>query len=177
LLIVPIVICLALTLPSVRLSNLLPDDRGQGALDRNDVGRLEEQLRGGMDVNAVDSIGSTPLMAAAQMGRAEIARVLIRHGASVTARSACGLTPLAYAACSGDAETVVLLLQKGADPNTVDTVGNTPLIWAVQSGNVDKVRALLAAGADRNPVNHSGWSAADSAREYGHRHIAMLLSR
>ena len=176
LLIVPIVIGLLLALPSSRLGDWLTNDGGLVAMEANDVRRLDEQLRGGMDVDAVDSVGRTPLMIAAQMGRTEMAGPLIRHGASISARCSCGMTPLAYAAYSGDARTVALLLERGADPNAVDGRGNTPLIWAVQSGSVDKVRALLAAGADPRLTNHAGWSAAEAARAYGHHDIVMLLA-
>jgi ankyrin repeat protein len=177
LLVVPIAIGLILALPSSRLGDWFANDRGLGALESNDPRRLEEQLRGGMDVNAAGVGGLTPLMAAAQLGRADMARLLIRRGARITARSGCGQTALAYAASSGDADTIVLLLQSGADPNVTDAFGNTPLIWASQCGDADKVRALLAAGADPARSNRSGWTATKAARAFGYPDIVMLLSR
>src|SRR4051794_8066380 len=86
------------------------------ALESNDRRALADLVRRGMDVNKPDRLGVTPLMAAAQLGRADMAGLLLRHGASVNAESPFGSTPLACAALTGNADTVGVLLRSGANP-------------------------------------------------------------
>ena len=177
-LLIPLVVVgLIVSLRAHRLGETLVPNAGKLAMAENDLPGLRAQLRCGMAVNAADTVGVTPLMAAAQLGRAEMSRMLIRYGASVNGRCTRGMTPLAYAAHSGDGATVSTLLQLGADVRIPDMAGNTPLFWAAMSGNLAKVETLAVAGADLRARNRAGWTAADAARAYGHSELADLLGR
>ena len=64
----------------------------------NDVAAVKAALAGGADVNARDSdCASTPLIFAALMGRAEIAKMLIAAGADVHATDNYGTEALTLA--------------------------------------------------------------------------------
>ena len=84
-------------------------------------GRIEVLLALGADVNAGEGARGTPLQAAAEVGNAANARLLLAHGARVDALNAQRLTPLEYALqrCSntqlcGVAEVAEVLLAAGA---------------------------------------------------------------
>lgn len=87
-----------------------------GAADS--VARL---LATGVDCDARDHYGRTPLHDAASRGHLDIAALLLSHGADVNARDHFhGMTPLHWAAYGGDADMVVLLLTHGANPHLKD---------------------------------------------------------
>ena len=96
-----------------------------------------------------DLRGFTPLMHAASVGRADVAKLLLDGGADPSAESKLGVTALALAAEAGREDVVALLLAKGAKVNAQLAVGGlTPLALAAQDGHLEVVRQLLAAGAD-----------------------------
>ena len=74
---------------------------------------VKKHLAAGVDVNAKDYIGYTPLHGAARSGRKEIAELLIAEGADVNAKDGFGGTPLGWAIRSGHTETADLLRKHG----------------------------------------------------------------
>ena len=90
------------------------------------------------------SLVPTPasLQAAAGLGDARQAVLLLDQGVAVDARDADGRTPLMLAVAQGRLEVVRLLLARGADPNAADNSGRTPLQQA-RAGNLRDVAALL----------------------------------
>jgi ankyrin repeat protein len=80
-----------------------------------DGGAVEQAIRDGVEVDARDSIGVTPLMDAARTGNARLAKRLIELGADVNAADRCGYTPLIMAALFDHVDVVRLLLDRGAD--------------------------------------------------------------
>ena len=68
------------------------------AIVNNDAAAVKTALAGGADVNASDpNMGSTPLIVAAFMGRAEIAGMLLTAGADITAVNNDGANALTIA--------------------------------------------------------------------------------
>ena len=139
--------------------------------------RVTEWLKEGLDPNARDHGGDTPLHYAATKpwpDGAKVVRLLISAGARCDARSNDGDTPLHVAAGTGDAtfslaeavETVRLLLDCGANPNRRNNDGNTPLHTAFKGtdiptytsgrGDFDVVGALLRGGAKPNAKSNDG---------------------
>ena len=88
---------------------------------------VKQYLADGVDVNAKDDWGKTPLHSTAEMRRKEIAELLIANGADVNAKDSWGITPLHYATANDQKETVELLIAEGADVNAKDQKGKTPL--------------------------------------------------
>jgi len=108
------------------------------AVSDGDVARIEEFLRKGVNVNARNALGQTPLHRAASGGRADVAEMLIKRGADVNAREGwLAQTPLHWAAISGHADVVKLLLENDADPSIKDKNGKTALDVAREGGHVD----------------------------------------
>src|SRR5262245_2785932 len=117
------------------------------AIRRGDTELLRGALRAGTppDVRAGD--GTTPLMAAALHGSAEMVSALLDAGADPRAVSEAGVTALLWGAW--DANKVRLLLKRGADPNAKSALDNTPLMVAAGSPTGSAaVEQLLAAGSD-----------------------------
>ncbi|MBR2125326.1 MAG: ankyrin repeat domain-containing protein [Akkermansia sp.] len=137
---------------------LNPDDL-PSALEVAQSGN-DENLRlilyAGMNENAVDSDGSTPLHRAAERGFDKCVKVLLEAGADEDAADDYGKTPLHRAAYGNHAACVRLLLEAGADEDVVDNTGWTPLHRAAFVGSIDSVRLLLEHGADVNDRNDKG---------------------
>ena len=103
-------------------------------------------LKAGIDVNARDIYGRTPIFAA---NTTAIAQTLANAGADVNARALDGATPLIEAQTG---ELVRFLVGRGADPCAMDDDQNTPLSQAIANfpDDVQAAQALVAAGADVN---------------------------
>ncbi|DAZ96497.1 TPA: hypothetical protein N0F65_008364 [Lagenidium giganteum] len=95
--------------------------------------QLEDILRSGMDVQAVNVDGLTPLHVAVENGDVRAAVTLLNYGASVEARSRHDVTPLMIACQSYHVDLVKMLVDYGADLGARDDTGNTLLHIAVMS--------------------------------------------
>ena len=141
--------------------------------------RVAYWLKEGLDPNARDQGGDTPLHYAATdpfPDGPDVVRLLISAGARCDARSNDGDTPLHVAAGTGTTsnsfshdeavETVHLLLNCGANPNRRNKEGNTPLQTAFTgtdiptsssgAGDFGVIGALLRRGAKPNAKNNDG---------------------
>ena len=85
----------------------------------------------GLDPNRICESKGTPLLCAAIMGHAEIAKILIESGANARLRNLQnGTTPLYVASQNGHVEVVRVLLNIGkADPNEIGA--NMNLLYVV----------------------------------------------
>jgi ankyrin repeat protein len=127
----------------------------------------------GVDVDAADEDGQTPLLYVADSGDAAMARLLIAHGADVNATMAYDETPLHRAAREGSAGMVEVLVNNGADVNAQTTDGLTALDYAigfegVRGGREAMTELLRAAGGRtrkelRAAASMQNW--ADDARD------------
>lgn len=95
------------------------------AAENGDTAKLEELLNAGGNLNGMDEVGYTPLMAAAVAGQADTARCLLKHGADVNLKNRLQETALMLAAQKGHAELVQILLDAGADKSATDAIGQT----------------------------------------------------
>ena len=120
-----------------------PDISIHDAAKKGKIEAVKQHLAAGVDVNAWDDSGWTPLHYAARWGHKGIAELLIANGADVNAKNDYGYTPLHWTANNGHKEVVELLIAKGADVNAIDAAGKTPLDTAIgrkQTETVDLVR-------------------------------------
>jgi ankyrin repeat protein len=132
-------------------------------------------LNKGVDVNAKDDDGSTPLHEAAQRGHKETAELLIAEGADVNARTGgwMNVTPLHRTETKEIAE---LLIANGADVNAKDGTGWTPLHWTAETGRKEIAELLIEKGADLNAKDDAfGWTPLHIAALFGYKEIAELL--
>ena len=124
----------------------------------------------GAPIDAVDSVGRTPLSLAAEAGNDERTRLLAARGADVNTADTYGDTPLMKAR---DAAVVERLLEAGADIAARDQYGDTALHHLAKwADRLPAVRLLVEAGADSNAADNSGetvlmdalgWKGEDSA--------------
>ncbi|MEJ6002293.1 ankyrin repeat domain-containing protein [Paucibacter soli] len=128
----------------------------------------------GLDVNAINQAGETPLMLAALKGRLDWMKALVARGALVNEP---GWTALHYACSGPDRGAVRWLLEQGAAIDARSANGSTPLMMAAGYGDSSSVEVLLKAGADAGLRNEQGMDAADFARRAGRERLAEQLAR
>ena len=115
-----------------------------------DIEAVKEFLTAGVDVNARDANGMTPLHGAAWIGQKEAIELLIAKGAGVNAKDKDGMTPL-HSAIEGDEwqggyEIAELLIEKGADVNAKEDDGDTPLDLAISRNRTETADLLRKHG-------------------------------
>jgi len=101
-----------------------------------------------LDLNAVDSLGKTPLFWSVMHGIPEITRLLIDNGADIDKATLPTRSLLHWAAWQGNDEVIQCLLESGADVNAFDVYSKTPLHLCCESLNYHGSAALLNHGAD-----------------------------
>lgn len=97
---------------------------------------------GSLARTALDAEGTTLLHMAAEAGKAETVRALVKAGASVAAADVDGATPLHCACAAGDAEVAGVLVAHGADMTAVSS-GETPVQLLPSSDDVAAFRAAM----------------------------------
>ena len=114
----------------------------------------------GIDVNAVNEDGYTPLLLALEQQSTECVRLLLAApGIDVNYEGTKLVPPLVCAAANGNAEHVKMLLEAGANPNSVERLANqqSALLFAAGEGYTECVCLLLnAPGIDVNLANAHG---------------------
>ncbi|MBW8829891.1 MAG: ankyrin repeat domain-containing protein [Burkholderiales bacterium] len=128
----------------------------------------------GLNVNALNAAGESPLMMAALKGQVDWSKQLLDRGATLNKP---GWTPLHYAACGPEVSVVKLLLDRGASIDAGSPNGSTPLMMAAQYGSEASVDLLLARGAKTQIKNDRGLTAADFARLAMREALASKLER
>jgi len=146
-----------------------PDDRPDPPEDRDLIGAL---LAHGVDVNAADDQGMSPLAYAAQCNHASTVRLLLDHGADPNVRDESDTTPLFTAGYQASIE----LVRRGANVNARAGEGLTPLeANLVRFGDRRKIQLLLQHGADASVQDSSGFSAGGAALLYEDGEMLRLL--
>jgi ankyrin repeat protein len=180
----------------IRVVDKADDTMLHAAAIGNDTDTIWLFIDAGLDVNAAEASGFTPLMLSAQHHNLAAVKRLLAKGARVNAVSAMGeiqshgvtrvkngvialghFTPLLLAAPGGPTDLVATLLDAGADVNVKDVRGMTPLMLASASDHTspDVVRLLLSKGADIQVKSPEGETALDWALKSGSTPIAALL--
>ena len=139
--------------------------RGETALHVVSRGRYDSKgsipvarllLENGINVNAEDKDGDSPLHSASYSGNLEIARVLLHHGANANVKNDRGETPLhrvsqgKYESQSDGVGIAKLLLDRGVDVNSRDEDGVTSIHLASWFGKLEITRLLLESSTSKN---------------------------
>jgi ankyrin repeat protein len=151
--------------------NLLHD-----AVRRGDIETCRTLIAKGMDVNAKNTAGETPLLLAADCGHIGIAKLLLENGADVKIRGDWNsFTPLHWASGVGSKEMVCLLVAHGADVNAQAKDKQTPLHVAVDASRKEIVGWLVDNGAATGAKDKLGYTSLHLAARLGRRKILELL--
>ncbi len=103
-------------------------------------GSIENLLDEGVDVNARDARGRTPLiLASCRHRQTRAVQVLLDRGANVNAQDNEGMSPLMRAATCSNAKITNNLLNHGADVHARTSEGLTALIYASLNGSTEVV--------------------------------------
>lgn len=130
---------------------------------------VREQLDKGVNVNAMNDAGSTPLHITQSKA---IVKLLIEKGADVNALDESGKTPI----FSKEVELTKILVEAGANINVrSNKYDSTPLTWYAYSGYLEGIQYMVSLGADINAKNSDGRSAYDIAKEFGHFELLDYL--
>lgn len=136
-------------------------------------------LNRGVDINAGDNTGATPLhYASLDEGYPCRYKIedLLNFGADLEARDKMGQTALHHASRRGKkTDAVKVLLESGADINARDEAGATPLHMAAARGDAEVIKILLNAGADVHAETRDGKHVWDFAVEFGQDYQAQCL--
>ena len=133
-----------------------------------DIEKVRILLAKGVDVNAQDEEGSTPLCLAVKSGKMEIVQVLVEAGAKINEGS---WPPLGEAVNKNDIAIAKYLIAHGANVNAPEywtVLQQTPYV----GNNVEMVKLLIANGAE---VNAGDWTPLHGAADEGRRDIAEAL--
>ncbi|XP_046582780.1 CARD- and ANK-domain containing inflammasome adapter protein-like [Haliotis rubra] len=138
---------------------------------------VELLAKKGADLSLRDSDGNNVLHHACQEGHARTVRFLLsQNGVHVNGEGGGNRTPVMDAAKQGHRYIVGLLACNYADLSLRDSGGNNVLHLACQGGHAWTVRLILEMRlVDVNARNNVEQTAADVARNGGHRQLVDLL--
>lgn len=113
------------------------------ATGRGDLNAMRALLNDGVDVEAKNAIGDTPLVHAALNGQAGAVRVLLARGANPNNPNVHGLTAMQVAAQRGREDIIEALFEMGAKSNADYRDPHTPLKSGVGRGYASIYNAML----------------------------------
>jgi len=132
------------------IGTAVADDQLANLIQAGDQRAALELIDAGVDVNAAQGDGTTPLHWAIYKADAVLTRALLEYGAIADVINDYGSSPLAEAVKIADAALVELLLAAGADVEAPNRDGQNVLMLAARSGSVEIAGLLARYGADVN---------------------------
>ena len=150
-----------------------------------DINQTLTYLNSGVDINATDEDGRTPLMIAALYGQTSIVSLLIQRGADVNIQNERkniafkGETALILSSRHGrDSNIPLILIEAGARVDMTDSQDFTALMYAAQNCLTSIVKLLLDKGATVNATTLNDVTALSLAVQNGNPNtIKLLLNR
>ena len=157
------------------------DLRLHEAAARGDLEAIARLLAEGLDIDARDADGRTPVMTATVARQTAAVRALVEAEADVDIRDDRLDNPFLFAGAEGLLDILRLVNEAGADPAITNRYGGIALIPACEREHVEVVRYLLEqSDVDVDHVNNLGWTGlleaiilADGAA--AHQEIVRLL--
>ncbi|XP_036197709.1 inactive serine/threonine-protein kinase TEX14 [Myotis myotis] len=96
--------------------------------------KVKKILKKGIYVDAVNSLGQTPLFLASLLGLTKLVDILVDYGSDPNHRCFDGSTPVHAAAFSGNQWILSKVLDAGGDLRLHDERGQSPQAWALTAG-------------------------------------------
>jgi len=125
---ISLTVLLVVFFPTILIAGGKKED-GELLLDMVASGQSEEVgklLKVGVDLDAIDDLGRTPLHIAVETGASDIASLLISQGAKKNVQDNRGRTPLLIAVNDENLDAIQLLSDAGADFSIADEGGDSP---------------------------------------------------
>ncbi|XP_030353420.1 ankyrin repeat and death domain-containing protein 1A isoform X3 [Strigops habroptila] len=113
------------------------------AAKRNDVARMEELIRRGVDIKAKTNADRTALHWAAGAGNVDAVRLLLDHDAPVDDEDNFGMNALLLSAWFGHLRVLQILVNAGAKINCVNRNGRNMLHCAAQKGHIQVMEFIM----------------------------------
>ncbi len=143
------------------------------------TGFIATATANGADVNALDAMGTPPIIHAVRFGNPAQLSAIIAAGADVNIQTANGSTPLLHAITLNKFRQIVALIEAGADVNIQNNEGNTLLHhMAKQVVPLELFPFVMAAEPDLTLQDNQGQTAYDHAlmNEVTGSQVAPLLN-
>ncbi|KAH8122467.1 ankyrin repeat-containing domain protein, partial [Trichoderma asperelloides] len=149
------------------------------AVDQNGFTPLLLLATDGINVNARDNYSQTPLLWAAKKGYDALVDLLLKSdGIDINAKDDWNKSSLLWAVAKGHTEVVKLLLDEvDLNINTEDDSGHSPLWWAVETGNETVVELLLPQYVTKHQKSISHDLLKKAAEERKVRVFELLISQ
>jgi ankyrin repeat protein len=145
------------------------------AIKEGDAELVRRLIIDGVDVNAMNRWGDTPLNLAVAKQNQSIVNALIDGKAEIDGVGTSNQTALMIAAKFGDAGMVKLLLDRGSDPSITDKDDRNEIAlhMVVREDRIDAVKVLIPKTKNIDAQNSEG--STPLALATGNRRIAELL--
>lgn len=138
----------------------------------NDSGEIQKQEK---QREGISQGVNEQLLQAADSGKVNIIRKLIKEGVNINAQDTKGRTATMIATYNNDIETAKVLIEAGADVNIQDNMKNNPFLYAGAEGYIELLKLTIDAGADPAITNRYGGTALIPASEHGYVDVVKLL--
>lgn len=145
------------------------------AAEQGDMATVGDFIAAAKGIDAADQDQRTPLMAALQAQKTDIAKRLLAAGASLEMKDKDAWTPLMFALGFSMPDFARTLIERGVDVNCVSLTGWAPLHLAARYNQSENVRLLLSKGADLKAKTNKGVTALSLALQYGEEALALEL--
>ena len=127
------------------------------AIQRNNIERVRELIKSGVDVKVKDIYNRSPLLLAVRYYAIfPIIKELIANGADVNEHDEYFSILIRSISNRSEYVTIHELIVNGADVNYMDAENKTALIHAIIIGNLKIIKELIAHGADVNVQDRIG---------------------
>lgn len=129
----------------------------------------------GLEIDATDESGRTPILVAADNGQAALVELLIRNNANLDRMDDAGSSAVLLAAERGHAEVVRALIKAGANVEQLDASGQSALHLAAWNGADEVVSELLSFSDLLDLKTQTGYTALHAAAWNGHAQVIRKL--
>ncbi|MEE8380123.1 MAG: ankyrin repeat domain-containing protein, partial [Gammaproteobacteria bacterium] len=142
----------------------ISQDRIFSAIRTNDLERIRSLVKGGVDLDIVDSNLQSALMVALQAGHREMSALLLFNSSRLDTPDSNNDRPIHVAARNGYINIVSDLIKIKVDINARDHLGNTALIIATRHEDKNMMNVLINNNADYSIKNKKSQSAPQLAQ-------------